>query len=105
MAQSATNTAAEWYLKVLKEFAVGKTLGDVNMPLIVDLETRILEELRKPADQAAQSAAPPGVQLPPPGPPGMPPGMGPNPGGMGGATPMPQIDPQQLAAMAGAGPR
>jgi len=70
-----TNTFGEALQKELRNFADMKVMPDADLPFIIDIETKIIQKLRAPDDQASASGQ---SNLPMGGPP---PGMG---GGMGG---------------------
>lgn len=90
-----TNTFGEALQKELRNFADMKVMPDADLPFIIDIETKIIQKLRAPDDQASASGQsnlpmggpPPGMggpgmggpPGPPPGPPSFPPGspMGP----------------------------
>lgn len=81
----ASNDTYEGALEVLlKQVAGMKMLADANLPFLIDLETRVLNEVRSPERQMqaagiipSGAANPQGAQAL-----GMPPGMG-GPGGPG----------------------
>lgn len=76
----SANTMAEALHAILAEISVAKTYPDADLEFLVNLETTILAEIRKPMEQAAG-------QIPGGAPSGPPAGPG-GPGGGGQAPPM-----------------
>lgn len=68
MASRSTNTMAEALQSLMRDIADMKTLGDADIPWLVQLENMVIERMKRPVEMLRQSG-----QLPPAD------------GGMGGA--------------------
>lgn len=82
-----TNTFGEALQKELRNFADMKVLPDADLGFIIEIETKIIQKLRAPEDQASAS----GQSNLPMGPP--PDSMGGGMGGMGPGGPPPMGPP------------
>lgn len=70
MASRSTNTMQEALQKMMRDLADMKTLGDADLPFVVELETSIINYFKRPVDELRAEG-----QLPPADPNGgMPPG-------------------------------
>lgn len=84
MASRSTNTMQEALQKLMRDLADMKTLGDADLPFIVELETSVINYFKRPVDQMRQEG-----QLPPADPnAGMPPGAPPSDMGLPAGSPM-----------------
>jgi hypothetical protein len=100
MAVRGTNTMIEALQRLLQDIAQMKTLGDSDLPWLVELESMVLNKIKEPVDAMQQQG---GALAQPTGPPmggGMPAGA-PMGGGMSAGPQMP--NPDELQRLLGAG--
>lgn len=103
MATRGTNTMVEALQRLLTDVAQMKTMGDADLPWLVELESMVLTKIREPVDQMQQ---PGGALAQPTGPGGPPMGGGmpsgsPMGGGMMAGPQMPNPDELQRLLSAG----